>query len=96
MGGSDLRSGPRYASSDLVLRAALQGLGVALARHRLVHDLLRSGALIRPFGGHQVDLAEAYWLLTPDGQTPRTAVAQVAGWLQSKAAEPGSLPPQEP
>jgi LysR family glycine cleavage system transcriptional activator len=95
-GGADLRSGPRYASSDLVLRAALQGLGVALARHRLVCEHLQSGTLIRPFGARQVDLARAYWLLTPEGQASRTAVAQVAAWLRSKAAEPEPLPPQEP
>ncbi|WP_193367298.1 LysR substrate-binding domain-containing protein [Pelagibius marinus] len=96
IGGADLRSGPRYASSDLVLRAALQGLGVALARHRLTCDHLRSGALIRPFGSHQVDLADAYWLLTPEGTPSRTAVAQVAAWLRSEAAGFDSLPPQEP
>jgi LysR family transcriptional regulator, glycine cleavage system transcriptional activator len=48
--GVDLRAGPRFTSSDLCLRAAAHGLGVALARERLVADELATGVLFRPFG----------------------------------------------
>ena len=58
----DVRSGPRFASSDLVLRAAALGQGVALARDRLVADDLTSGALLRPIGEIHVPLVAAYWV----------------------------------
>src|SRR5258708_37326435 len=57
----DVRRGPRFTSSDLVLRAAAQGQGVALARHRLAQDDLATGALLRPVAGRSVDLGPAYW-----------------------------------
>src|SRR5215831_1054424 len=36
--GIDLRAGSRFTSSDLVLRAAVEGLGIALARDKLATD----------------------------------------------------------
>ncbi|KLN58974.1 LysR family transcriptional regulator [Kiloniella spongiae] len=77
----DTRSGPRFASSDLVLRAAVQGLGVALARGRLVEDDLATGLLIKPFEGKEAMLAQAYWLLHPKGKKKSIAIAKVIEWL---------------
>ena len=81
----DVRPGPRFASSDLVLRAAAQGLGVALARGRLAADDLASGALIRPLGDLQVDLPQAYWLVLPEDATRRAAVSTLCDWLGREA-----------
>jgi LysR family glycine cleavage system transcriptional activator len=81
----DLKPGSRFASSDLVLRAAAQGLGVALARHRLAIDDVASGLLVRPFGTDAVALPEAYWLVTPEGPL-RAAVRTVFAWLKTAAA----------
>ncbi len=83
--GLELRSGPRLASSDLVLRAASQGLGVALARGRLAADDIATGTLVRPFGEAAVALPEAYWIVRPEG-APRVAVAAVIEWLKEQAA----------
>jgi LysR family glycine cleavage system transcriptional activator len=86
----DLRPGPRFASSDLVLRAAAQGHGVALARHRLAADDVASGHLVRPFGDRQVALPQAYWIVTAKTAT-RTAVSTLIDWLggqpQTEVAE---------
>jgi LysR family glycine cleavage system transcriptional activator len=82
--GLDVRGGPRYASSDLVLRAAAQGLGVALARHRLTTEDLASGILVRPFGSATIPLAQAYWIVTPAPVT-RNAVKTLVAWLQREA-----------
>ena len=84
--GLDLRTGPRFASSDLVLRAASQGLGVALARERLAADDIASGALVRPFGALRVGLDDAYWIVVPETAPPRATVAAVIDWLKSRAA----------
>lgn len=86
--GLDVRAGPRFASSDLVLRAASQGLGVALARGRLAADDLTTGVLIRPLGALQVDLPDAYWIVRPEPAPPRLAVAAVVDWLKAQAAVP--------
>ena len=81
----DVRSGPRLASSDLVLRAAALGQGVALARDRLVMDDLRSGVLLRPIGELSVPLTAAYWVVIPRDDRPRAAATQVVEWLKAQA-----------
>src|SRR6266436_8629318 len=81
----DVRRGPRFASSDLLLRAAAQGLGVALARHRLAHEELASGALVRPFETRAIDLGVAYWIVRPRGSAPREVVKILVAWLRREA-----------
>lgn len=80
--GVDLRTGPRFTSSDLVLQAAAQGQGVALARARFISGELVAGTLIRPFGETRVELPRAYWLITERESTAKPAVAAVIGWLR--------------
>ena len=85
----DVRRGPRLASSDLVLRAAAQGLGVALARDRLTEDEIAAGTLLRPFGVRTVNLGVAYWIIRPRDSAPREAVRMFTSWLRQQAAPPG-------
>lgn len=80
----DVLAGPRFASSDLVLRAAMQGQGVALARHRLAMDDVASGALVRPLEGLQVELGPAYWIVRPLRPRAGTGVSTVIGWLKDE------------
>ncbi|HEV2270619.1 MAG TPA: LysR substrate-binding domain-containing protein [Steroidobacteraceae bacterium] len=77
----DARKGPRFTSSDLVLSAAAQGQGVALARDRLVRDDIKAGLLMRPFGSAHLDLGIAYWIILPAHRRVRPAVATVITWL---------------
>lgn len=81
----NLQAGPRLASSDLLLHAAAQGQGVALARHRLVANDIASGALLRPFGDLEVHVPNAYWLIRPRSKQLPTAVATLIGWLKDEA-----------
>lgn len=81
----DVRKGTRFTSSDLVLRAAAQGLGVALARHRLVVDDLEAGTLIRPFGSNAVALTDAYWIVTLHEHAARDAANILIAWLRREA-----------
>ncbi len=87
----DTNTGPRFSSSDLVLRAATQGLGVCLARGRLAADEIASGGLIKPFGDRHITLANAYWIVRSPYAPENTAVRPVTTWLkkqaQSKTAE---------
>jgi LysR family glycine cleavage system transcriptional activator len=84
--GVDLRVGARFTSSDLVLQAAAQGFGVALARARFAGEDLAAGKLIRPFGAAQVELPQAYWLVHEREAAAKPAVATVIDWLRAEAA----------
>lgn len=81
----DVSAGPRFASSDLLLRAAIQGQGVALARHRLASDDLAAGTLVKPIEGAGVPLGTSYWIVLPPGRPLRTGVSTVVGWLKQQA-----------
>ncbi|WP_116812281.1 LysR substrate-binding domain-containing protein [Steroidobacter cummioxidans] len=80
----NVRNGPRFASSDLVLRAAEQGHGVALARHRLAMQDVSSGRLLRPLGSLQVAIGPAYWLVLPQRPRHLPAVSAVIDWLREQ------------
>jgi LysR family glycine cleavage system transcriptional activator len=81
----DVRKGARFSSSDLVLRAAAQGLGVALARHRLAADDIEAGVLVRLFEPQSVFIENAYWIVTRPDREPRAAAIIVMAWLKSAA-----------
>lgn len=78
--------GARFASSDLLLRAAVLNQGVALARHRLAADDIASGQLARPFPEKEISLDPAYWIVTPRYRPKRQAVKSVIDWLQDIAS----------
>ena len=79
----DLRAGGRFTSSDLVLRAAAEGLGIALARHQLVTEDIATGRLFRPLGNAAVAITRAYWVVRPEGEELRPALKTVLQWLRS-------------
>ncbi|QBF32047.1 LysR substrate-binding domain-containing protein [Thalassococcus sp. S3] len=85
----DLSKGARFNSSDLLLRAARQGQGVALVRQRLAADDLASGALVPLFRELTVPVPDAYWLLeaTSGSSGSRTAVTKVRDWLFHQARQ---------
>ena len=82
----DVRGGSRFTSADLVLRAAEQSLGVALARDRLVRDSVTAGALVAPFADLAVNLPDAHWIIQPEARPPRAATKKVLDWLVSEAS----------
>lgn len=80
----DVLAGPRFTSSDLVLRAAKLGQGIALARLRLAGPDLADGSLVRLFET-SVHLVDAYKLVSAPEQRKRRGVAAVRKWLLEKA-----------
>ncbi|MEM9552360.1 MAG: LysR substrate-binding domain-containing protein [Pseudomonadota bacterium] len=84
-GRLNVRRGPRLTSSDLILRAAEQGQGVALARARLAEDSLATGSLVRPFGDAELDLGINYWIIANRETGHRRAVKTVVDWLLDHA-----------
>jgi LysR family glycine cleavage system transcriptional activator len=81
----DVSKGPRFTSSDLVLRAAAQGQGVALARHRLAADDVAAGVLVRPFADLRVEIGPSYWLVLPPATALAPAAATAIGWMRRQA-----------
>ena len=81
----NVRQGPRFTSSDLILRAAEQGQGVALARGRLAEESLANRSLFRPFGDAQLDLGTNYWIIANPETGSRRVVQTVLAWLQLEA-----------
>lgn len=89
--GPDWSRGPRFTSTDLVLRAASQGQGVALALHRLADDDVRSGLLLRPLGELAVHLPSVHWIVRSKDAPRREAVDTLVAWLRREAsAQPGA------
>ncbi len=82
----DVSKGARFTSSDLVLRAAEQGLGVALARGHLAEDALQTGALVRLCGDNQVFLEDAYWIIMNKTVPHRWCVHKFVKWLAEVTA----------
>jgi LysR family glycine cleavage system transcriptional activator len=79
--------GPRLADGALLLQAAVDEHGVALARKRLAAAHLRSGRLVQSFGP-ALPLGPAYWLVLPARGTPLSRpVRAFAAWVRAAAKE---------
>ena len=82
--GIDPHRGPGYNLSALVIEAAADGQGVALARSALVRDHLASGRLVKPF-----DIAlhteYAYYLVYPAQSLTDPKVRAFREWVLAEA-----------
>lgn len=77
-----------FDDSSLMLDAAAQGAGVALARGSLVEDDLRSGRLVRPIAV-EVESSSAYFFVWRAGGPRLSRVLALRDWLLSEASQPG-------
>ena len=86
------RRGPSFSEAGLLLRAAVDGLGVALARSVLARPDLEAGRLVRPVA-ESVPADFAYYLVHPAGVPVTGALAAFREWLLNAAADdPGTRP----
>ncbi|HJM90828.1 MAG: transcriptional regulator GcvA [Alphaproteobacteria bacterium] len=81
--GVDPDQGPGYNLSSLVIDAAVNGQGVALARSALVGDYLVSGRLIRLFD-IQLPAEFAYYLVHPARALDHPKVRAFREWVLSE------------
>jgi LysR family glycine cleavage system transcriptional activator len=79
--------GAVYRDAALVLQAAENGQGVALARGWLALDALRAGRLCR-IGELAVPSPSSYYLVTPRDATASPEVETFVAWLRACAATP--------
>lgn len=85
------RKSRRFGQSNLVVLAAIQGLGVALGRKPLVIDALNDGRLVRPF--HAITQSPlSYWLVLRHDRVDNTRVQTFANWIRAEVAAEPDLP----
>lgn len=82
--------GPVFDSSRLMVDAAIQGAGVALAPTAMFARELQSGALVQPFGV-EID-AGSYWLVWSKSRSFSPAMETFRRWiLQEVGRDPGTV-----
>jgi len=91
-----LRRGLSFDQPFMALQAAMEGLGVALGRTRLVDADIAAGRLVVPFD--VVLPADAgYYIVAPEETADQTKIALFSNWLtQSVALLPDSAAGAEP
>ena len=89
--GVDVRRGPIFTDSGMVVQAAAEGQGVALARRLLAAGDLAAGRLIQPF---DVSIPHdlAYYLVCPEATAEQPKIAAFRAWLMAEAAPDGDGP----
>lgn len=74
----------RFGQSNMVIQAAIEGLGVALGRDALVMDALAEGRLVRPFGT-PVRSDYAFWIVCPETALNAPRLRAFHDWLIAEA-----------
>jgi len=85
-------SGMVFEDSTMLLEAAAQGMGVALARSALIEQDLRTGRLVRPFDEH-VASELGFWIVWRGDSRKLRRITALREWLLAEAAAsrlPGS------
>lgn len=78
-------TGLRFSQADLMLQAAAQGQGVALARYSLVHDDLVTSRLVPVLKDGMVRARYDYYLVCLPEKVDRAAVVAFREWLMGEA-----------
>jgi LysR family glycine cleavage system transcriptional activator len=81
-----LSHGPVLNRASMVIDAAVDGQGVALARTALAAWDLINGRLIRPFE-LTLRLSKSYWIVCPKATSALPKIATFRAWLLAEAAE---------
>ncbi len=83
--GVEASRGPRFNPSTMPIQAALNGLGVALARKSLIRDDLKDGLLVMPFE-MEMQSDVAYYLLYPKDSPQLEKIHAFQDWILDEAA----------
>ncbi|WP_296247345.1 LysR substrate-binding domain-containing protein [Pseudomonas sp. UBA4194] len=75
--------GVRFSQSEMLISAAVSGLGLAVVPIHYVQRELQSGALHMPFGA-PVKSGEGYWVVSPERKAPKQHVSQFRDWLMQQ------------
>ncbi|WP_417601784.1 LysR substrate-binding domain-containing protein [Pararhodobacter oceanensis] len=75
----------QFGQANMVVQAAIQGLGVALGREPLINEALAEGSLVRPFG-KAVDSQYGYWFVCSKPALKSSHLRNFRDWLVAEAA----------
>jgi LysR family glycine cleavage system transcriptional activator len=78
--GVDPARGPKFGDENLIIQAAIQGQGVAVAESALVATDIAAGRLVRPFD-IALPSAAGYYVVTPQAAGERRKVKAFRDWL---------------
>src|SRR5438128_2416455 len=100
--GADVTHGPALNRASMVIDAAINGQGVALARTTLAAWDLINGRLVRPFP-ESLRLSKTYWIICPKATAALPKIVTFREWLLAEASSDlrqlkklgGSLRPME-
>jgi LysR family glycine cleavage system transcriptional activator len=76
-----------FQDSSMLVRAAAEGHGIALARHAIVTTELRSGELVRLFD-IAVECPQSYYLVCPPASLRKPQVQAFRKWLFDEIRKP--------
>lgn len=83
----------QLGQSNLVIQAAIEGVGVALGREPLVLDALCDGRLVRPFA-EITKSPMSYWLVRGKQTNESAKILEFLNWIRSEAQAQPDLPDQ--
>jgi LysR family transcriptional regulator, glycine cleavage system transcriptional activator len=83
--GADVAHGPVLNRASMVIDAAINGQGVALARTTLAAWDLINGRLVRPFPDSQ-PVSKTYWIVCPKATMTLPKIMTFRDWLLAEAA----------
>jgi LysR family glycine cleavage system transcriptional activator len=73
-----------FGETDILLSAAIDGLGVALSRRLLAQPALDAGRLVRPVP-QSVRADRSYFIVYPDLPAPSPRLLTFRNWLLDQA-----------
>jgi LysR family glycine cleavage system transcriptional activator len=83
---SDVTHGPVLNRASMVIDAAINGQGVALARTTLAAWDLINGRLVRPFPD-SLPLSKTYWIISPKATSNLPKIVTFRHWLLEEASQ---------
>jgi LysR family transcriptional regulator, glycine cleavage system transcriptional activator len=83
--GADVMHGPVLNRASMVIDAAINGQGVALARTTLAAWDLINGRLVRPFP-ESLRLSKMYWIVCPKATATLPKIVTFREWLLAEAS----------
>jgi LysR family glycine cleavage system transcriptional activator len=94
----DGRRGPRFEHHQMVLQAAIAGLGVALLPTFACDAELADGRVVEAFPGTRTTTGKGYWLAYPERRANLPALQAFRSWLlqqHGRSVPAGDLPPSQ-
>jgi LysR family glycine cleavage system transcriptional activator len=82
--GDEARHSSTYPESNLLLRAAMDGQGVALGQTSLVKDFIAGGQLVAPIA-RRLKTGFGYYVVYPRGADQRPEIALFRDWILGEA-----------